>query len=340
VEPDDGDFAEGIAAAARDLSNPRRSFTMYEDVTVADISDRDLGVLVGSDQAKSALQVGATEALRRKTPLTVLTAYPVPVPIYPNMASDPTEPDGPAQRRIAEATLDIASDYLKDYSGEVILIAVEGNPTGTLAEFSEQARLTIVGARGRGGFVGSLLGSVASVLPAHAHGPTIVVPGGDAVEATAADERFVEQNPSGPIVAAIDGSAQSTEILEQAAHTAEKTAAPLKILMVMPLAEEWLYWYPDIQLLDESSRKRQSELEKTMRLEHSWLYDDHPTLDIAIDVESGQPIDVISDQTADAQLTVVDSRGRGAVRSAPLGSVSRDVRNNAQDPVMMVPRQA
>jgi nucleotide-binding universal stress UspA family protein len=164
-----------------------------------------------------------------------------------------------------------------------------------------------------------------------------VFPGTASAEATAKNEPGVEQKQSGPIVAAIDGSVQSDEVLKQAAQVAEAKAAPLKILMVMPLAEEWLYWYPDVQLQNKSSQSRQSELEKTIRADHSWLFEDHPNLEISINVESGQAIDAITDRTTTAQLTVVGSRGRGAVRSALLGSVSRGVLNRAQGPVMIVP---
>lgn len=316
---------------------------MYDDVTAADTRSRDLGVLVGfdgSDHAKAALQFGASEALRRKTALTVVTAYTVPVPVYPNMASLRAQPEDRAKQELAEATLDVAKEYLSDYSGELILGAAEGNPTGTLAELTVRAQLVVVGARGRGGFVGRVLGSVASALPAHAHCPTIVVPGTESTEGDVKTEKFIDQKHDGPVLAAIDGSVQSAEVLRQAADAAEETAAALRILMIIPLAEEWLYWYPDVQLPNKSSQGRKDELAKTIRDAHTWLFDEHPNLDISVDVEIGQPMDVIADRTATAALTVVGSRGRGAVRSALLGSVSRGVLNDAQGAVMIVPHQS
>src|SRR5699024_7637698 len=116
-----------------------------------------------------------------------------------------------SKRKLAEATLDVAKEYLGDYSGEVILGLAEGNPTGTLADLTRRAQLVVVGARGRGGFVGRVLGSVAAALPAHAHCPTIVFPGTDSPEADAKPEKFVDQKQDGPVVVAIDGSAQSAE---------------------------------------------------------------------------------------------------------------------------------
>src|SRR5699024_6281842 len=74
--------------------------------------------------------------------------------------------------------------------------------------------------------------------------------------------------------------------------------------------------------------------------DHAWLFDEHPGLDISIDVEIGEPMIVIADRTATARLTVVGSRGRGAVRSVLLGSVSRGVLNNAPGAVMIVPRKS
>src|SRR5699024_6307442 len=91
---------------------------------------------------------------------------------------------------------------------------------------------------------------------------------------------------------------------------------------------------------NESSQRRKNELQKMIRDDHAWLFDEHPNLDISIDVEIGEPMDVIADRTATAQLTVVGSRGRGAVRSALLGSVSRGVLSNAHGAVMTVPRKA
>lgn len=312
---------------------------MYDDVNATDSTVRDHGVLVGfdgSEHAKAALRFGANEALRRKTRLTVVTVYAVPVPIYPNIASLPPEPEDQARRKIAEATLEVAKGDLSDYAGEVVFGVAEGNPTGTLVELSEQAQLIIVGARGRDGFVGRVLGSVASALPAHAHCPTIVLPGTDSAEYASR----AEEETTAPVIAAVDGSAQSFAVVEQAAQAAEKNTAPLKLLMIMPQLEDWLYWYPDLQVHQESRQKRRAEFETKIRSDFSWLFDDHPNLDISIDVEIGHPEDVISDWTAKAALTVVGNRGRGAVRSALLGSVSRGVLNTARGPVMIVPRQS
>jgi nucleotide-binding universal stress UspA family protein len=60
------------------------------------------------------------------------------------------------------------------------------------------------------------------------------------------------------------------------------------------------------------------------------------------EVRLGEPAAVLAEVAADcgAELIVVGSRGRGAWRSAVLGSVSSDVARLAPCPVLIVPERA
>jgi nucleotide-binding universal stress UspA family protein len=54
--------------------------------------------------------------------------------------------------------------------------AVEGHPAAVLLDSAADADLLVVGSRGHGGFVGSLLGSVSQHVVTHAPCPVVVVP--------------------------------------------------------------------------------------------------------------------------------------------------------------------
>jgi nucleotide-binding universal stress UspA family protein len=54
--------------------------------------------------------------------------------------------------------------------------AIEGGSTQVLLDQSADADLLVVGARGHGGFIGLVLGSVSDQCTRHAHIPVVVVP--------------------------------------------------------------------------------------------------------------------------------------------------------------------
>jgi nucleotide-binding universal stress UspA family protein len=89
--------------------------------------------------------------------------------------------------------------------------AVEGHPAGVLVTAADDADLLVVGSRGRGGFVGMLLGSVSRQVLSHARCPVVVVPDPERVApqdrdaavpmslaATAPDRRSVEARAARP----------------------------------------------------------------------------------------------------------------------------------------------
>ena len=79
-------------------------------------------------------------------------------------------------REGAEAILKQAVNKVAGYLIDVDASVENGDASGVLREMSETAELLVFGTRGRRGFVGRLLGSVSSALPAHAKCPTVTVP--------------------------------------------------------------------------------------------------------------------------------------------------------------------
>ncbi|MGO1409988.1 MULTISPECIES: universal stress protein [unclassified Microbacterium] len=303
-----------------------KSFSASTGPSGADSSAQDLGVLVGfdgSENAALALDYAADEAHRRNVVLTVVTVYTIPVRFYANLASMPAHPDAVTAREEALEILDAARGRLADYVGEIVYRAEAGHAVGVLAELTESARVLVVGMRGRGGFLGHVLGSVAVAIPAHASCPTIVV--GD------------QPVPHGPVTAAVDGSDASQGVLAEAADVASSRGAVLDVVMVLPPSDYVFVWYPEAAVDSDVVEARRMGLEERLRDRVVPLREDFPDLTIETTVAMGPPRPLLADRTAGSQLTVMGTHGRGAVMSTLLGSVSRSVLHHSHAPIMVVP---
>jgi nucleotide-binding universal stress UspA family protein len=76
----------------------------------------------------------------------------------------------------AQAVVDLAVKQARKIHSDVEGRIMPGDAAGVLVEGSKEARLAVVGTRGKGGFAERLLGTVSTALPVHAHCATVVVP--------------------------------------------------------------------------------------------------------------------------------------------------------------------
>jgi nucleotide-binding universal stress UspA family protein len=76
-----------------------------------------------------------------------------------------------ARARLADAVQQVLGDQPVP---EVEQVVREDSAARVLRDFSQDARMVVVGSRGHGGFVGLLLGSVSSAVAAHAACPVLV----------------------------------------------------------------------------------------------------------------------------------------------------------------------
>ncbi|RSM73789.1 universal stress protein [Actinoplanes sp. ATCC 53533] len=130
----------------------------------------------GSASAQRALALGFDEAQRRGRGLLAVRSYPVPMPPY-GMDMPPLPYDQDAASRDAARDLDATLTPWRDkYPAVRVQTLIEpGSPARNLVDASREATLLIVGSRGHGALVGSLLGSVGQQLLHHADCPVMIV---------------------------------------------------------------------------------------------------------------------------------------------------------------------
>ena len=130
----------------------------------------------GSPPSRTALTWAAAEAADHGAELVVLTVWERT--LLPPMGSGGVPkipvPD-PSQRATEDLLTLIKAELGEDPPVLVQPRVKQGNPAQVLIEQSADADLLVVGTRGRGGFVGLLLGSVSQHVAAYAKCPVTVV---------------------------------------------------------------------------------------------------------------------------------------------------------------------
>ena len=82
-------------------------------------------------------------------------------------------------RQTAEAVVADVITADEAAAGRVVVRVMSGHASGVLIEQGSGADLLVLGSRGHGGFVGLVLGSVASAVVKHPPCPVVVVPATD-----------------------------------------------------------------------------------------------------------------------------------------------------------------
>jgi nucleotide-binding universal stress UspA family protein len=129
----------------------------------------------GSDGSVGALQWAVDHAARTGAPVVAVHAWEFPY--ASDVSGMTTMPDWAYMADGARATVDRVVEKVTLPEGvHVEVEVVEGSGAGALIERAEGAALLVVGARGRGGFLSLLLGSVATQCVNHARVPVVVIP--------------------------------------------------------------------------------------------------------------------------------------------------------------------
>lgn len=124
----------------------------------------------GSESSVAALKLAAQIAAALDAPIEVLSTWEYPGIIEAYQVTNWSPLDD--TNALVDDCLEIA--FHGTLPDGFTRTAMRGNAAATLIEASKRATMLVLGSRGRGGFLGLLLGSVSSSCAAHAHSPVLI----------------------------------------------------------------------------------------------------------------------------------------------------------------------
>jgi nucleotide-binding universal stress UspA family protein len=142
------------------------------------------------------------------------------------------------------------------------------------------------------------------------------------------------------IMVGVDASPASVEALKRAAEEARHRGASLEVVYVFAPPEQVTAWpVPPDKGSDKAPSVEDARKEAYERL-GEWLEElDVDLSDIEVSwttIPDHRPARALVERSADADLVVVGSRGRGGFAGLKLGSVSEQVTRHAKAPVLVV----
>jgi nucleotide-binding universal stress UspA family protein len=278
----------------------------------------------GSQQSGSALEWAVARARLGGERLELVNAYSLTPELnfygyhgIPNQTTDWII-------ELSEQVLNAAAARVRELAPDLTctLTSTMGHPAQALAAASAGADALVVGRRGLGGATSAWLGSVSNSLTVQAQCPLVVV-------------REGELPTTGPIIVGVDGSEFGTTALRYAIGEAAVRNTSVVAIAAYEVLHPAFRTDPRLtaQLRAEVSAEAAATL--TRALEEAQPTDPEAVSVGHVAVE-GRPAEAILDHAKDAQLIVVGSHGKGVVRRVLLGSVSRQVLNDADRPVAVV----
>jgi nucleotide-binding universal stress UspA family protein len=106
---------------------------------------------------------------------SALTVHDAVAGYFGGVATYPNDPVLTENARKAETDKALA-ELAGPRPESVTVRAVHGFPAQELIDASKDADIVVLGSRGAGGFARLVMGSVASQVTQHAHGPVLIVP--------------------------------------------------------------------------------------------------------------------------------------------------------------------
>jgi nucleotide-binding universal stress UspA family protein len=198
---------------------------------------------------------------------------------------------------------------------------VTGSPVTELLQASADARLVALGSRGLGGFSGMLTGSTVVAMVARGRCPVVVVRGGG--------------RENGPVVVGVDGSPANEPAVAAAFDEASSRGADLVAVHSWLSVSAGTAHTLGQQLLSDFDGLEANERELLAERLAGWQ-EKYPDVAVRRVVARDHPVRCLLDHSADAQLLVIGSRGRGGFSGMLTGSTSQALIHHATCPLLVV----
>jgi nucleotide-binding universal stress UspA family protein len=278
----------------------------------------------GSQHSGNALEWAVARARLGGEQLELVNAYSLTPALdfygYHALAAQP----GDWLIEFSEEVLDAAAARVRELAPDLTCTVTSemGHPAYVLAAASEAADAAVVGRRGLGSAASALMGSVSNRMAISAQCPLVVVGEG-------------ELPTEGPVVVGVDGSEFGTNALRYAMAEAAVRETSVRAVVAYDVLHP--AFGADPELVARMRADVEAEAADTITLA---LKDTQGTDSASVSVEpvavEGRAAEAILGHAEDAQMIVVGTHGKGLVRRVLLGSVSRQVLNDADRPVAVV----
>jgi nucleotide-binding universal stress UspA family protein len=288
-------------------------------------SSKKYGILVavdGSSESDAAVRWAAHEAEMRSAPITLMH---VVMPVVASWPAGSFQAEfNQWQEDNAQLVIGQAQKMLESSLGESKLSTartevVHDNVVAGLVAASREAHMVVVGSRGMGPVGRAVLGSVSSGVVHHAHCPVAIVH---------ADQAQKPDHTS-PVLLGIDGSPAS----EAATALAFDEASRRKVDLVA------LHAWSDVgvlPILGMDWHEYEDEGHEVLGERLAGWQEQYPDVHVRRRIVCDKAARWLIDESAQAQLVVVGSHGRGGFPGMLLGSVSSAVVQSANSPVIVV----
>jgi nucleotide-binding universal stress UspA family protein len=269
----------------------------------------------GSPVSMRALDLAAGEAALRDAPLRIVHVLESidgrrPGHLAKAMAVSP--------RRVLSLAYQAAEQRHPELS--IDTVTLDGSPAEALIAASAAARLTVVGHRGGGGFLGLTAGAVCSEVAARGHGPILVTRGATPLRRMA------------PIILGVDAAAPVRAAIEFAFTEAALRGVLLRAVYAFTHESAAGPFAPPRYDLGETRRQAERQLAEVLA---GWA-EKYPDVKVDLLVKHNlDPPDAMLSASSEASLVVVGPHARMPRQRHP-GSVAGILVHHARCPVAVV----